>query len=221
MTNLTEIQSRVSTLLMDSTRLIWSDDVLAESIRQALEEYNLVKPFTAEACFPLENPEQEIALSALSGFREIIGLRYPWVTEPDRQQPSNLVRGWHTWFAGGQPFAAIRSAGRLPAGKTLRVLYLASHTLAGLDGAAVTTVPAEHNGLLVRGAAGLAALSRGIDKIELRSYGSRRAEPELLSRWGASQMASFRSSLSLLRESLPPFATPRWQLDRWESQEMG
>jgi hypothetical protein len=221
MTNLSEIQSRVSNLLMDNTHLIWPEETLDESIRQALEEYNLAAPYTTEGSFLLENAGQEIPLGSLPGFREVLSLYYPWAPGLEGDQPPNQVRGWQTWFAGGQPFAAIRSPSRLIPGSHLRVIYLASHTLAGLDGASATTIPAEHNGLIVRGAAAFAALSRGLDKIELRDYGSRRAEPELLSSWGAAQAASFRAALSSLRQSLPPFPSPHWQMDRWEGRIEG
>ncbi len=216
MTNLSDIISRVSSLLMDNSRLIWPEEVLTESIREALEEFNLAAPLTREGSFPLENIDQEISLDSLPGFCEIVHMQYPWTPETAGKDQPNQVRGWHNWFAGGKPFAAIRGPRRLETGAHLRVLYLAAHTLAGLDGAEFTTIPTEHNGLLVRGAAAFAALSRALDKIELRDYGSRRIEPELLSNWGAAQAASFRAGLSSLRQSLPPFPSPHWQMDRWD-----
>jgi hypothetical protein len=218
MTNLSDIIFRVSSLLMDNSRLIWPEEALTESIRQALEEYNLAAPLTREGSFPLENMDQEIPLDSLPGFCEIVHMQYPWTPEAAGKGRPNQVKGWHSWFAGGKPFATIRGPLRLEPGAHLRVLYLASHTLAGLDGAEHTTIPPEHYGLLVRGTAAFAALSRALDKIELRDYGSRRIEPELLSNWGAAQAASFRSGLSSLRQSLPPFPSPHWQMDRWESR---
>jgi hypothetical protein len=221
MTNLSEIQSRVSTLLMDNSQIIWSGEILTEAIRAALEEYNLARPLTAEGSFLLEMPAQEISLDTLPGFREVLSLTYPWQAGSAAKQAPNQIRGWHSWFVGSRPFLSLRSSGTLKPGQTLRIIYLASHSLAGLDGAEVTTLPVEHNGLLVRGASGLAALSRGLDRIEQRSYGSRRAEPEQLSRWGAGQLASYRSALAALRQSLPPFPSPHWQMDRWEAREAG
>jgi hypothetical protein len=218
MTNLSEIITRVSSLLMDNSHQIWPEEALTESVRQALEEYNLAVPLTREESFPIENEDREILLDSLPGFREIVYIQYPWAPGEAGGGARNQVRGWHSWFAGGKPYVAVRGPRVLKPGSHLRVLYLASHTLAGLDGAENTTIPAEHNGVLVRGAASYAALSRALDKIELRDYGSRRIEPELLSNWGAAQAQSFRSALAALRQSLPPFPAPRWQLDRWESR---
>lgn len=217
MTNLSEIQSRVTTLLMDTAHLTWPEEILVESIRQALEEYNLAAPSTAESSFLLEKPEMEIDLSGLPGFREILALHYPWEPESEGVQPPNQIRGWHTWLCGGKPFAALRAAVRLEGGHYLKTAYLASHSLAGLDGAEATSFPIEHNGLIVRGACAFAALSRALDKVELRDYGSRRSEPELLSHWGLAQMTSFHDALSTLRQSLPPFPCPHWQMDRWDN----
>lgn len=217
MTTLPEILSRVSTLLMDSAHIIWPDGTLSESVRQALEEYNLALPFTVEKSILLEDSGPEVPLSSLTGFRELIALYYPWqpALALDRQQP-NQVRGWHAWFSAAAPIVTVRSSARLTSDHHLRVIYLSSHTIAELDGATVTTIPGEHIGLLVRGAAAFAALSRAIDKIEIRSYGSRRTEPEMLLRWGTAQAATFREDLASLRNSLPPFPAPRWQMDAWE-----
>jgi hypothetical protein len=217
MTTLPEILCRVSIYLWDSAHLIWPDATLTESVLQALEEYNLSVPLTVENSTLLEESGPEVSLASLPGFREILGLIYPWQPElaSDRQQP-NQVQGWHTWFSSSEPIVTVRSSARLISGQHLRVIYLSSHSIAGLDGASTTTIPAEYIGLLVRGAAGFAALSRAVDKIEIRSYGSRRTEPDMLARWGNAQVAEFRQGLSLLRNSLPPFPTPRWQMDAWE-----
>lgn len=217
MTTLPEILTRVSTLLMDSAHLIWPDATLSESVRQALEEYNLTAPLIVENSILLEDCGPEVSLASLPGLREILDLFYPW--QPGLatdKQPPNQVKGWHTWFSSAEPIVTVRSSARLINGQYLRIIYLASHTIEGLDGASATTIPQETIGLLVRGAAGFAALSRAVDKIEIRSYGSRRTEPDMLARWGSAQAAEFRAGLAALRNSLPYFPAPRWQMDAWE-----
>jgi hypothetical protein len=68
-------------------------------------------------------------------------------------------------------------------------------TLAGLDGAEQTTLPASHAGLVVLGAAGFAALARSADRSESYQLNSEAGD---LYRWGGDQLAQFLAGLGQL-----------------------
>jgi hypothetical protein len=75
-----------------------------------------------------------------------------------------------------------------------------------------------HCSLLVHGSAGYAALFRALDKVENRSYGSRRTEPALLQSWANGVLERFQHELDKLRWQHSPAETqPVWRMDAWES----
>ena len=68
-------------------------------------------------------------------------------------------------------------------------------TLAGLDGAALTSLPVNHEVLVVLGAAGFAALARSADRAESFELNN---EARDLYHWGGERLAQFFAGLALL-----------------------
>lgn len=116
MANLSELQTRVKTSLMDVGSQIWGVDNLTEALRLALGEVNLASK------------------------------------------------------------AAV--------------------TMAGLDGALVTTLPGLQEGLVVWGAAGYAALARAVDRMERGTSGA--SDAGSLKSWGEARLREFRGMLGTM-----------------------
>jgi hypothetical protein len=218
---LTELHSRVSQMLMDISEDIWPAAVLDESIRQALAAYSLAFPSLAEATIPLP-ASGDIDLSSLPGLADVIAVRWPFEDgKTEILQPINRVTGWRCWRDLDKPTLELRTVtGCSPAaGDVVRLRYTTGHAVNGLDGAETSTIPLAHCALLVCGAAGYAALFRAIDKVENRSYGSRRTEPSLLQNWGEALLDRFNRYLDALRKQrLPAGGRTRWRMDQWDSR---
>lgn len=218
---LEDLRARVSRMLMDTGEDIWPEAVLDEAIRQALSSFSQVVPClnSAEIAIPASG---DIDLSNLPGLVGVIAVRWPYETgKPEAVQPVNRVTGWRCWRDLDRPTLELRIAGgACPAGgETVLVRYTTGHAVSGLDSAEITTIPQAHDALLVRGVAGYAALFRAIDKVENRSYGSRRTEPSLLQHWADAVLERFNRDLdSLRRQRLSFNGTTRWRMDQWDSR---
>jgi hypothetical protein len=92
-----------------------------------------------------------------------------------------------------------------------------SLTLAGLDEAEETTLPDDHQQLLVAGATAYALSFRVSGRFE--DARAREALPEALADWASEQMARFQSLLrqaksgSHQRAALPPYGEWEWEED--------
>jgi hypothetical protein len=218
--NLIEMRTRITRMLMDSGEEIWPGDVLDEALRQALSSYSTVAPCTREITVSIP-AAGDIDLSAVNGLLDVIEARWPYQAgKAEALQPVNRITGWRCWRDLDKPTLELRTAaGTSPAGgEDLHLRYTTLHTLDGLDEAGFTSIPLVHFSLLVRGAAGYAALFRAIDKVEKRSYGTRRTEPSLLQNWGNAVLERFHHELEELRQrNMPVRGAARWRMDKWDS----
>ncbi|MFM7173976.1 MAG: hypothetical protein ACKO4U_13180 [Caldilinea sp.] len=163
MTAIVDLRSKIRAVLgtaVDTSS--WPDDLLDASVRQAL-------PFLAEHLPPDEETivctagcEQD--LSALTDLYQIAAIGWPWNDDEGifRHVPWRPLGKRQIYMEGGKPSA----------GDGLRLRYWKNITVAGLDGAAVSTVPSECVDLLVTGAAGYALFTR------LRQIGENPAAPK-------------------------------------------
>jgi len=129
------------------------------------------------------------------------------------------------------PALAIEEGVRLALGEynLLRSSFnLASFTVDGLDGAAVTTVPLAHESLLVVGAAAYTIAGRHIDRTETFDFNEKL--PKELAEWGKSRYAEFRRLLGYVRDEIEkdrrnelrttaslPYGAG-WPMDTWDDQ---
>lgn len=217
---LTEMRTRITQMLMDTGTVIWTNDVLDEALRQALAAYSSAFPCVNAVTISVP-ASGDVDLSAINGLVDVVDVHWPFSPgKADTLQPVNRISGWRCWRDLDKPTLELRTTGSTaPAGgEDLRVRYTTAHTLSGLDGAALSTIPLIHFTLLVHGAAGYAALFRAIDKVENRTYGSRRTEPSLLQSWADAVLERFHRDLDALRgQKMPARGTPRWRMDTWDS----
>jgi len=217
---LTEMHTRVFQMLMDTSEEIWPQAILDEAIRQALTAYSLAAPCEQSAVLTMP-ARGDLDLSSLPGLAGVTAVRWPYAADRvEALQPANRVTGWRCWRDMDKNTLELRTLpGTNPAqGDSLLVRYFTGHSVNGLDGAEVSSIPLIHISLLVHGSAGYAALFRALDKVENRSYGSRRTEPALLQSWANGVLERFQRELDRLRKQRSPAELqPAWRMDAWES----
>ena len=163
MSSLAEIRERVSETLKDVNNKIWSADAIDESIRKALDAYSGIDPLEMETVIDVLADGREVALNEVDGLLGVTEVWWPYDSAGTDWLPTSVI--FRLWWDDARPvlFMPAVDGGQPQAGDEIRLWYYRSHTIAGLDGEAVTTVPASRESLLVIGAAGYAARSRGID----------------------------------------------------------
>jgi hypothetical protein len=211
MADLQGLKARLLQLLGDGGEARYTAALLEESLRQALAAYGQVLPQVLEEPFSLEAEGREHALALGSAPLFVVRLVHP-AQEPWQEVPFQF------FVRGGQPVLVI-GGGSLPqAGESYRLRYAAAHTLEGLDGAEVTSLPPANESLLIRGAAGYATLLRLAGMAP--AYGGRVSEGEALSRLGQQWLGDFQQALERLRRSEAMLHRPTGlRLDRWGSFE--
>jgi hypothetical protein len=208
--------TRVSQMLMDTGEEIWPQAILDEAIRQALTAYSLAAPCEQSAVLTVP-ARGDLDLSSLPGLSGVTAVHWPYDTD---MPAANRITGWRCWRDMDKNTLELRTLpGTNPAqGDSLLVRYITGHSVDGLDGAEVSSIPLIHISLLVHGSAGYAALFRALDKVENRSYGSRRTEPALLQSWANGVLERFQRELDRLRKQRSPAELqPAWRMDAWES----
>lgn len=218
MTAIADFRARILAVLVDAGAAIFTNAIVDEALSQALSEYNEALPLAMETVLTLPGAGREIALNGLAGLRRVTEVYWPFdsLSEP---WPPNRVRGWYVYWDDAQPVLYLNNIeGDEPQlNDELRLWYTVSHTIDGLASAGETTIPAEHETLLVSGAAGHAALARTVDLIEVA--GADMYATGLLGVWAQRKIKEFRDALARLQKAHAragePFAKG-WKLDKWD-----
>lgn len=219
MTALADFRTRIRALLVDTLGTIFTDSIVDEALSQALGEYNEALPLEMETVIDLPGDGREIALNGLPGLRRVIDVYWPF-DSANESWPPNRVKGFTTYWDDTQPVLYLDNIeGDEPQlDDELRLWYTTSHTIDGLLTATETTIPGEHETLLVGGAAGHAAMARGVDLIEVASadlYGT-----GLLLTWAQRKLKEFRDALEKIKRSRARAGLPfgsGWRLDKWDT----
>jgi hypothetical protein len=114
-----------------------------------------------------------------------------------------------TWsWANGLPFVRFPQ----PITGTLRVIYTASHNLAGLGDATVTTVPSVHHSLFSRLAAACAMQMRA--ELLREAYGQKSSEAQNIQNSSEKMLQQSQQQLDSLRYNQS--ISPEWGEKGWE-----
>ena len=218
MSTLAQLRDRAELLLQDVDNNFFSTATIDEGFKQALDDYNSYLPYTVYTTVTLAADGSEVSLSALSagsGLRGVMEAYWPWDSAKalDDQEENQILRHDLYWSAGSAVLRLQPAAMRKPlTGEKMRIGFERAHTISGLDSAALTTLPAEHEALVVSGAAGYTATMGGISHSESINL-------EDLSKWGSSRLSDYRTELSRLRaaaqRSGPGWVGP-WRMDKWD-----
>jgi len=229
MSTLAQLETRVSARLVDAANAVFALTTVDEGLRAALDEYNQVAPLGMETNIILPGVGREIALNNVSGLLDVLEVWWPYgtggVPQTTEIWPPNRVKGFQVWWDDAQPVLFLTEIlGDQPQlNDVLRLWYTKPHTIQNLDSAAVTTLPATHEGPLVTGAAGLAAVSEMID--QAGSIRIDQKEYDTLRNWSKERLAEFRAWLEVVRRgrvgSKPPGgpAGSGWTMDKWDSRD--
>ncbi|HOV06125.1 MAG TPA: hypothetical protein PLV27_02575 [Anaerolineaceae bacterium] len=215
MADLTALETRLRSLLDDPASLRFSSTLLATAFSHALTEINHRQPRLMDSEFTVTLPGREQALSGLNECFYLLHLARLDETSHQKLEPETCFT---YQLLGGIPVLHFRSEYIPQAGDRFTVCYASAHTLAGLDGASLTTLPAELENALVEGAAGQACALRAGSLLE--AYGSRGEECAALLKLADYWHSVFLRSLAGLRVIQEFGFPPGFVLDPWESRRI-
>lgn len=223
---LAQLEVKVAALLYDAANAVFTTATLDAALRQALEEYTEAAPLTMETTIVLPGDGREIALNGVSDLLAVTDVWWPYDSTPTSETwPPNRVPGFRIWWDDAQPVLFLtEAAGAQPQqNDELRVFYTKPHTIQNLDSAAATTLPAPHESLIARGAAGLCCLARSVDlnetaanmAVSTPNYGA------LADIYLNAFPAGFYPRLEALRAHSSARGEPfgaGWAMDKWDGE---
>jgi hypothetical protein len=142
--NLTEMRARVREDLQDtdSQNYIWSDDEIDGAINRVVMEYSIHAPIEQQDDIATTDGDTELDISTLTGLLKIESVEFPIGYKPKYFQRIEYWSGYLYMEDEGN-------------GNDARVRWLKKHTLT----AESTTIPIEHEEIIVLGATGYLAMS--------------------------------------------------------------
>lgn len=203
MTTLAAIQTRTAQVLQDNSNTRFSASLLEEAVRLALTTFDQRLPRVTSCDLTAAVDGRDQTFTMPDGFLYLVGARF--VREQKSGRELEPGEGFTYQVEDGK--ICLHFCGRrIPrVGDTLRVSYAACYTLAGLDDAAATTLPARYESALVTGAAGHACLLRATALIE--AYGPRTEEVTRLMEVSRLHLLEFSQTLGQLK-SIQEFGFP-------------
>ncbi len=190
--NLTEMRTRVREDLQDtdSQNYRWSDDEVDGAIDRVVMEYSLKSPIEQQTDIATTDGDTELDISSLSGLLKVESVEFPLGESPKYYQHIEYWAGHLYMEEGGN-------------GENARVRWLKKHTLSAQS----TTIPTEHDEIIVLGATGYLAMSASAYTVDRASIAGRHATinykawgKERLDRYDKKLKAISRSSKVILKE---------------------
>lgn len=177
--NLTEMRARVREDLQDadSQNYRWTDDEVDGAIDRVVQEYSLAAPIEQEDDISTTDDDTELDISSLTGLLKIESVEFPI-----GQTPKYLQR---TEYWAGQ--LNMEDEGD---GEDARVKWLKKHTLT----AGSTTIPTEHDEIIVLGATGYLAMSASAYTVDRASIAGRHATINYKA-WGKERLSRYDRKL--------------------------
>jgi hypothetical protein len=141
---LTEMTARVREDLKDTDEenYIWTDDEIEAAIGRAVTEYSIHAPIEQQTDIVTTDGNTEIDISGLTGLLQVASVEFPIGQSPKYMQHLERYAG-HLYMEDEGD------------GSKARVRWLKIHTLDDES----TTIPAEHEEIIVLGATGYLAMS--------------------------------------------------------------
>lgn len=217
MADITTLFTRIRTMLQDPSGQFWADAELESAVQSALELINEAAPLEDTLTLAVETHGRDLPLAGIASLRSVTEVWWPYdSTLPGIDQPPNQVRGWRQVVRSRVPYLRITTQAGLPQpGDEVRIAVTCGHTVEGLSGALVTSLPAALESLLAAGSAGLAATSAVIDHALPVPW-------EQAAEWAGTWLALFDKGLERLARSgtrsLGEPWGPGWPMDLWDRQ---
>lgn len=217
---LAQLRDRVEQILFDTGNSIWSTGAIDEALRLALHEYTLAAPLHIEALLTLPGDGREIALDSLTDLLNVTEIWWPYNSTSAETWPPNRITGYRIYWDDARPVLILDSpdSDQPQQNDELRIWYTRPQTIQNLDSAAVTTLPTQHESIIVLGAAGFAALSRAIDRTGELNIDPKVSENARI--WANARIMQFRDYLERIAHHAPrsgPSISGSWKLDQWDT----
>jgi hypothetical protein len=177
--NLTEMRARVREDLqdIDSQNYRWSDDEVDGAIDRVVMEYSLHAPIEQQDDIATTDGDTELNISSLTGLLKIESVEFPIGYKPKYFQ---RIEYW-----AGQLY--MEDEGN---GNDARIRWLKKHTLT----AESTTIPSEHDEIIVLGATGYLAMSASAYTVDQASIAGRHAAINYKA-WGRERLSRYDRKL--------------------------
>jgi hypothetical protein len=177
--NLTEMRTRVREDLQDTDEenYRWSDDEVDGAIDRAVMEYSIHAPIEQQDDIATTDGETSIDISSLSGILKIQSVEFPIGDRPKCYQ--------HTEYWAGHLYMEWEGDGT-----DARVRWLKKHTLT----AESTTIPSEHDEIIVLGATGYLAMSASAATVD-RAFVAGRYGTTSYRAWAKDRLARYDQRL--------------------------
>jgi len=180
--DLTEMRTRVREDLQDtdSQNYRWTDDEVDGAITRVVIEYSLHAPIEQQDDIATTDGDSELDISSLSGLLEIESVEFPIGYKPKYFQRTEYWAG-HLY---------MQDEGN---GNDARVKWLKRHTL----DAGSTTIPTEHEEIIVLGATGYLAMSASAYTVDRASIAGRHATINFKA-WGKERLDRYDKKLKAI-----------------------
>jgi hypothetical protein len=180
--NLTEMRARVREDLQDtdSQNYRWTDDEINGAIERVVQEYSLVAPIEQQDDIATTDGDIELDISSLTGLLEIESVEFPI-----GEQPKSLQR---IEYWAGKLYIEDEEDG-----EDARVRWLKRHTL----DAGSSTIPAEHEEIIILGATGYLAMSASAYTVDRASIAGRYATINYKD-WGKERLSCYDRKLKAI-----------------------
>ena len=180
--NLTEMRARVREDLQDtdSQNYRWTDDEVDGAIQRVVTEYSLHAPIEQQDDIATTDGDTELDISSLTGLLEIESVEFPIGQIPKYYQRTEY---WADHLY-------MEDKGN---GEDARVKWLKKHDL----DAQSTTIPTEHEEIIVLGATGYLAMSASAYTVDRASIAGRHATINYRA-WGKERLDRYDKKLKAI-----------------------
>jgi len=187
-----------------------NQDDVDEAIRWALSRYTELNPDHTITDLTLEADGREVDISSITDYLEISRVWWPY----DSSAPAHPPR-WRDFELWPGNVLFVDDNEEPVTADVVRIWYTRLRTINGLDGASTTTLPAEHENLIVVGASGFAAQERVQDE-------GKRYVPRKLREWADARLREFERGLKKMTQQLAARHSgiaKTAALDRWDGDD--
>ena len=167
----------------DSQNYRWTDDEVDGAIDRVVMEYSLHAPIEQQTDIATTEDDTELDISSLSGVLKIESVEFPIGQTPKYMQ--------HIEYWAGHLYMEDEGDG-----EDARVRWLKKHTL----DASSTTIPTEHEEIIVLGATGYLAMSASAYTVDRASIAGRHATINYKA-WGKERLDRYDNKLKAISRS--------------------
>mgnify|MGYP006910673009 CR=1 FL=1 len=162
----------------DAENYRWSNDEVDGAIERVVREFSMAYPIQQQDDIATAEDDKELDISTLADLLKIVSVEYPMDLTPAYMQR------WEMW--NDKLYMTDEGDGT----KKARVRWHKWHTL----DAASSTIPAEHEEIIVLGATGYLATSASVYTVDKATISGRHATANFL-KWGQARLDRYETKL--------------------------